>query len=371
LSSFIFVNLNLQFFIMTEVPKKKLAFFLILSTLTITFIFYGYQIFFTPNILIDRDDRVFTIHSGTTFRKVQEDLGKGNFVNDMVSFSFLARIYDYDKNIIPGRYALRRNMTNMEAIRMLQSGNRQAVKVTFTNVRVIDELASKVTKNIGVSPTEFNDALDDFISSNEEGFNRENIIGMFLPNTYEVYYNVLPDELITRMLSEYKRFWNEERLTKAKSLGLTPKEISTLASIVQAESVKADEAPIIAGLYINRLKKGIPLQADPTLVFAAGDFTIKRVLNEHKAIDSPYNTYKYAGLPPGPINMPQIATINAVLNYQKHTYIYMCAKEDFSGYHNFASTLDEHNKNARKYQKALTIEIKKGEELRKKAQLKN
>jgi UPF0755 protein len=355
---------------MSEVPKKKLAFFLIASTLTITLIFYSYQIFYTPNILVDRDDRVFTIRSGATFRKVQEDLGKGNFVNDMVSFSFLARLYDYDKNIIPGRYPLRRNMTNVEAIRLLESGKKQAVNVTFTNVRLLDELAAKITKNTGVSPTEFNEAMDDFISSNEEGFTRENVIGMFLPNTYQVYYNVLPDELVSRMLYEYKKFWNDERLAKAKALGLTPKDVSTLASIVQAESVKPDEAPIIAGLYINRLKKDIPLQADPTLVFAAGDFTIKRVLNEHKAVDSPYNTYKYAGLPPGPINMPQIATIDAVLNYKKHTYLYMCAKEDFSGHHNFATTLTEHNRNARKYQEALTIEIKKGEALRRSAQKK-
>lgn len=370
MSCFIFVNLNLQFFIMKEVPKLKLAFFLIVSTLTITFIFYGYQIVYTPNILVDRDDRLFIIRSGSSFRKVQEDLGKGAFVNDMVSFSFMARLYDYDQNIVPGRYALRRNMTNIEAIRTLQSGNRQTANVTFTNVRLLDELAEKITKNIGVSPSEFNDALDDFISTNQEGFTRQNAIGMFLPNTYEVYYNVLPDELITRMLSEYKKFWNNDRLAKAKQLGLTPKEVSTLASIVQAESVKPDEAPIIAGLYINRLKKDIPLQADPTLVFAVGDFTIKRVLNEHKAVDSPYNTYKYAGLPPGPINMPQIATIDAVLNHEKHNYIYMCAKEDFSGYHNFASTLTEHNKNARKYQTALTIEIKKGEALRKSGQKK-
>ncbi len=370
MSSVILLNLGLQIFYMTEVPKKKLAFFLILSTLTITFIFYGYQIFYTPNILVDGDDKVFTIHSGATFRKVQEDLGKGRFVNDMVSFSFLARLNDYDKNIMPGRYLLRRNMTNMEAIRVLQSGGRQAVNVTFTHVRLLDELAEKITKNTGVSPAEFNDAMDDFISSNNEGFTRENVIGMFLPNTYQVYYNVLPDELIERMLSEYKRFWNDERLAKAKEIGLTPKEVSTLASIVQAESVKPDEAPIIAGLYINRLKMDMPLQADPTLVFAVGDFTLKRVLNEHKAVDSPYNTYKYAGLPPGPINMPQIASIDAVLNYKKHTYIYMCAKEDFSGNHNFAATLDEHGRNARKYQKALTIEIKKGEELRRRGQKK-
>lgn len=350
---------------MADISRKKLAFFLIASTLLITFVFYGYQIVYTPNILVDRDDRIFIIRSGYTFRKVQEELGQGGFVNDMVSFSFLARINDYDKHVMPGRYQLRRNMTNLEAIRVLESGQRQAVNVTFTNVRLLDELSEKITKNLGVSPAEFEQALDKFIETNTEGFTRENVIAMFLPNTYEVYYNVLPDELVSRMHAEYKRFWNEGRLAKAKNLGFTPIEVSILASIVQAESVKKEEAPIIAGLYINRLKKDMPLQADPTLVFAAKDFTLKRVLNEHKEIDSPYNTYKYAGLPPGPINMPQIATLDAVLDYDKHTYLYMCAREDFSGFHNFASTLAEHNRNARKYQQALTIEIQKGKAARK------
>lgn len=350
---------------MADISRKKLAFFLIASTLLITFVFYGYQIVYTPNILVDRDDRIFIIRSGYTFRKVQEELGQGGFVNDMVSFSFLARLNDYDKHVMPGRYQLRRNMTNLEAIRVLESGQRQAVNVTFTHVRLLDELSEKITKNLGVTPAEFEQALDKFIETNTEGFTRENVIAMFLPNTYQVYYNVLPDELVSRMHAEYKRFWNEERLAKAKNLGLTPMEVSILASIVQAESVKKEEAPIIAGLYINRLKKDMPLQADPTLVFAAKDFTLKRVLNEHKEIDSPYNTYKYAGLPPGPINMPQIATLDAVLDHDKHTYLYMCAREDFSGFHNFASTLTEHNRNARKYQQALTIEIQKGKAARK------
>jgi len=343
---------------MAEVSKTKLAFFLVASTLLITFVFYGYQILYTPNILVDRDNRVFIIHKDDSFRKIQEELGKAGFVNDMVSFSFLARLKGYDKRIQPGRFALQRNMTNLQAIGVLSAGMRQAERVTFTNVRLVEELGEKITKNIGVTPTEFDEALTDFVDTNTEGFNKENIIGMFLPNTYEVYYNVLPDELIERFHAEYKKFWNEDRLAKAKALGLTPLEVSTLASIVQAESIKKDEAEIIAGLYINRLKKNIPLQADPTLVFAAKDFTLKRVLNVHKEIDSPYNTYKYAGLPPGPINMPQIATIDAVLNYQKHDYIYMCAREDFSGYHNFASTLTEHNRNASKYQKALTNEMR-------------
>jgi UPF0755 protein len=351
---------------MAEVSKKKLTFFLIASTLLITFVFYTYQIVYTPNILVDRDDRTFIIRSGYSFRKVQEELGKGGFVNDMVSFSFLARIKDYDKHIMPGRYMLRRNMTNLQAIAVLESGQKQAVKVTFTNVRLLEELGEKITRNVGVTPAEFDEALDDFVETNTEGFTQENVISMFLPNTYEVYYNVLPDELIERMHTEYKKFWNEARLAKAKDLGMSPFEVSTLASIVQAESVKKEEAEIIAGLYINRLKKNIPLQADPTLVFATKDFSAKRVLNTHKEIDSPYNTYKNAGLPPGPINMPQIYTLDAVLNYQKHSYIYMCAREDFSGYHNFATTLSEHNKNARRYQDALTVEIKKGKANQKK-----
>jgi UPF0755 protein len=343
---------------MAEVSKTKLAFFLVASTLLITFVFYGYQILYTPNILVDRDNRVFIIHKDDTFRKIQEELGKAGFVNDMVSFSFLARLKGYDKKIQPGRFALQSNMTNLAAIGVLSAGMRQAERVTFTNVRLIEELGEKITKNLGVTPTEFDVALNDFVDTNTEGFNKENIIAMFLPNTYEIYYNVSPGDLIERFHSEYKKFWNDERVAKAQALGFTPLEISTLASVVQAESIKKEEADIIAGLYINRLKKNIPLQADPTLVFAAKDFTIKRVLNKHKEIDSPYNTYKYAGLPPGPINMPQIATIDAVLNYQKHNYIYMCAREDFSGYHNFASTLTEHNRNASRYQKALTNEMR-------------
>jgi UPF0755 protein len=278
---------------------------------------------------------------------------------------FLARIKDYDKHVLPGRYTLRRNMTNIQAIDVLESGSRQAVKVTFTNVRLLDELGEKITKNIGVSPVEFDEALEEFIEANTEGFTKENAISMFLPNTYEVYFNVLPDELIERMHDEYKKFWNEERLAKAQAIGLTPFEVSTLASIVQAESVKKEEAKIIAGLYINRLKRNIPLQADPTLVFATKDFGAKRVLNSHKEIDSPYNTYKNAGLPPGPINMPQIYTIDAVLDYQKHEYIYMCAREDFSGNHNFAANLTDHNRNAQRYQKALTLEIQKGKQQKK------
>ncbi|MBL7855534.1 MAG: endolytic transglycosylase MltG [Cyclobacteriaceae bacterium] len=344
---------------MQEVSKTKLAIYLIASTLLITFVFYGYQICYTPNILVDKDDRQVIITSGTTFRKLQEDLGKGGFVNDMVSFSFLARLKGYDRKISPGRFVLRRNMTNLQALEVLTTARQEPVRVTFTNARIYTELSEKITRNVGVHPEEFDESLDRFIANNPEGFTRETIMAMFIPNTYEVYFNIVPDELVARLYEEYKKFWNESRLAKAKALGLTPIEVSTLASIVQAENHREDEAPRIAGLYINRLKKNMPLQADPTLVFAVGDFSIKRVLDKHKEVDSPYNTYKNAGLPPGPINMPGIPMIDAVLNYEQHDYIYMCSKEDFSGYHNFAKTLSEHNRNAAAYQRALTIEQRK------------
>lgn len=344
---------------MAEVSKTRLAFFLISSTLFITFTFYGYQIIYTPNILVDRDDKLLVIRSGYTYRNVQDDLANGGYVNDLVSFSFLARIMNYDKEIRPGRYYLRRNMTNIQAIKVLKSGNQEPVNITFTYVRLRSDLSERITKNIGIHPREFDDALDQFIENNHEGFTKDNIMCMFIPNTYQVYFNINPEDLVERMHQEYEKFWTDERKAKAKEIGLTPIEVSILASIVQAESVKKDEAPVIAGLYINRLKRNIALQADPTLIYALGDFTIKRVLNEHKEIKSPYNTYKYPGLPPGPINVPEIWSIESVLNYEKHRYFYMCAKEDFSGYHNFANSLEEHNQNARRYQKALDAEMKK------------
>ncbi|MBY0433954.1 MAG: endolytic transglycosylase MltG [Cyclobacteriaceae bacterium] len=347
-------------------PKIKLVAFLVGSMLLITFTFYFYQIIYTPNVLVDRDDKLFVIKSGASYRKVLTDLGEQGFVNDMVSFGFLARLKNFDRSIFPGRYMLRRNMTNLAAINALMKGRQEPVNVTITNVRLMDDLEEKITKNIGVTPEEFQYAVQDFIDNNREGFTHENIMSMFIPNTYQVYYNVIPEDLVERMHTEYKKFWTEERKAKATAIGLTPIEVSILASIVQAETIKQDEAPVVAGLYINRLKKDIPLQADPTLVYAVGDFTIKRVLNQHKEVESPYNTYKYAGLPPGPINLPQIASIDAVLDYKASNYLYMCAKEDFSGYHNFARTLSEHNENASRYQRALTIEQRKGAALRRK-----
>ena len=260
---------------------------------------------------------------------------------------------------------LRKNMTNLQAIRTLKTGQQGTTNITFHNVRLISDLAEKITKNLTITPAEFEASLINFARSNPYGFNKDNIISMFIPNTYEVYTNISSEQLVERMYEEYDKFWTEERRQKAQAIGLTPFEVSTLASIVQAESVREDEAPIIASLYMNRLEKGMPLQADPTLVFAVGDFSLKRVLNEHKEIDSPFNTYKYPGLPPGPINMPMIKSLEAVLNHVDTDYYYMCAKEDFSGRHNFTNDYQEHMRNAARYQRALTIEQKKAEKLKK------
>ena len=332
---------------------------LIVTVLISSFAFYGYQLVKAPNILVGKQAQVVIIPEDATFSDVQTLLHEEGIVHNLVAFSFLAKIMKYDEKIIPGRYLFEENMTNQQAIRMLRSGSQVPVNITFNNIRLKSEIGEKITRNIVVSVEDFNSALTDFVANNDAGFNENTVISLFIPNTYQVYYNLSAEDLISRMHKEYKRFWNEDRLAKAKALGLTPIEVSTLASIVQAESIKRDESPIIAGLYLNRLKKGIALQADPTLVFASGDFGLKRVLNVHKEIDSPYNTYKYAGLPPGPINMPEIASIDAVLDHKKHNYIYMCAKEDFSGYHNFAADYNEHLRNAKKYQTALSIEMRK------------
>ncbi len=345
--------------------NKRLIFFLVISVLGISFSFYAYQMVYTPNILVDQDDRLLLVKEGNTFKDVQQELHDGEFVQDLISFSFLAKLMNYDEQIKPGRYLLKRNMSNLRAIQLLKSGAQEPVRITFNNVRLIPELAEKITRNLGMTPQEFEAAVVQFAMTNSYGLNKENILVMFIPNTYQVYYNIVPEALVKRMYQEYENFWTDERKAKAKKIGLTPTEVSILASIVQAESVREDEAPTIAGLYMNRLKQGIPLQADPTLVFAVGDFTLKRILNVHKEIDSPYNTYKYAGLPPGPINMPEINSLEAVLDFKPSDYLYMCAKEDFSGRHNFTSDYKEHMNNAIRYQRALTIEQRKGAALKK------
>lgn len=336
--------------------KKKLLLVLIIafSVLGISMTFYFYQVFFSPNVLLESEQPVaLRIPSNANYKYVANKLYEDQIISDAVSFGFVAKVLDYQELVKPGLYTIKPDMTNLELVRLLRSGDQTPVKITFNNVRTKEDLAEKITANLEIDSTQFLNMIQDSVYIRKFDFDEETIMSMFIPNTYEVWWNTSPEALFDRMYREYNDFWTEARKEKANKMGLSQKEVSTLASIVQAESQKSDERPRIAGVYLNRLRLNMPLQADPTLVFALGDFSLKRVLNIHKETESPYNTYKYAGLPPGPINLPDINSLDAVLNAEDHKYLYFCAKEDFSGYHAFATSLSQHNANARRYQAAL------------------
>lgn len=295
------------------------------------------------------------IPTGSNFDEVLDSLTSNNFLSDTAAFVRVARLKGYDdQNILPGRYIVNKGMSASDLVNKLQRGLQDPVKVTFNNIRTKAEFAGKIAKRIEADSSSLAELMNDNNYLGRFDFDTANIISMFLPDTYEFYWNTAPKPFFKRMKQEYDKFWTESRKQKADSLNMSLQEVAVLASIVQAEQLKhRSERPKIAGLYINRIKKNIPLQSDPTLVFALGDFSKKRVLNKDKEVNSPYNTYKYAGLPPGPINMPEKPSLNAVLDYEKHNYIYMCAKEDFSGYHYFSSNLRQHNIYAKRYQNAL------------------
>ena len=323
------------------------------SVLLTTFTFYFYQMFKGANILLDKPDMVITIEKGETFSELRAKLYDAQIVQEAVSFSFVAKVLDYQEAVKPGVYLLQSGMSNLNAVRMLRAGAQVPVRITFNNVRLKNELAEKITANTGVSPSDFEALLNDEAFLEDYGLNADNSMSVFLPDTYEVYWTITAKELFDKMYKAHQQFWTAERKQQAQELDLTPIDVSILASIVQAETIMSDERAKVAGLYLNRLSKNMYLQADPTVKYALGDFAIQRILIKDTRVKSPYNTYLNRGLPPGPINLPSIASIQSVLNYKKHDYLYMCAKEDFSGYHSFAETLAEHNRNASKLHKAL------------------
>ena len=334
--------------------KFALVFLIAGSVLGISLTFYFYQVFFSANTLVESDQPyLLKIPSNSVYKNVVDQLYEERVINDAVSFGFVAKILGYQEAVKPGLYQIEPKMSNLQLVRMLRSGQQTPVRVTFNTVRTQEDLAEKISANLEVSKEQFLELLQDSVYIRKFGVEEETVMSLFIPNTYEFWWDTSAEELFERMHKEYQIFWTDARKQKAQDLGLSQQEVSTLASIVQAESQKSDERPKIAGVYLNRLRIGMPLQADPTLVFAAGDFSIKRLTAKQMAIDSPYNTYKYAGLPPGPINLPDINSLDAVLNYEKHSYLYFCAKEDFSGYHSFAVGYDEHLSNARRYQRAL------------------
>lgn len=274
-------------------------------------------------------------------------------------FATLAEHNRFDSRKRSGKYAIKDSDTMRDIYNRIVSRQQSPVRVTVPATRDIQQAIGIISRQLMVDSTELA-AYTHPIALSCFGYSEATAPALFIPDTYEVYWDITAEKFFEKMASWNRKFWNDDRKAKAKAAGLTPTEVSALASIVDEETANADEMPIVAGLYINRLKRGIPLQADPTVKFALGDPTRKRILNKDLEVNSPYNTYKHAGLPPGPIRIPSKQAIESVLNYAKHDYLYMCAKEDFSGTHNFAKTLSEHNANAKKYQNALNkLKIKK------------
>ena len=313
---------------------------------------WGYRLAWAPNFMPQETVYIY-IGKDKSFTDLCRQLQDSADCSRIGSFKQLAGMLKYQANIRTGRYAVSPGMSNLQLLNDLRRGHQVATRLTFNNIRFKKDLAERLDEQLMLDKDELLSLLNDSAYCDSLGFTTETITSLFIPNTYEVYWNIPADKLMQRMKREYIAFWTDVRLEKAKAIGLTPAEVATLASIVEEETAASDEYPIVAGLYLNRLHRGIPLQADPTVKFAVGDFTLQRILFEHLEVDSPYNTYKHAGLPPGPLRIPTIKGMDSVLNYMKHNYLYMCAKEDFSGRHNFAATLAEHNRNANRYRAEL------------------
>lgn len=271
----------------------------------------------------------------------------------LTGFRTLARHFSYSENIRTGRYAIDPEANTINTFRMIRNGRQEPVMLTIPECRTMEQLAARLSAKLMVDSATIAQTLLDEDCCEELGYDTCTIACIFVPNTYEIYWNTSMEKFMERMAKEHDKFWTSERKQKASALRLTPDEVCTLASIVDEETANNAEKPMIAGMYLNRLKIGMPLQADPTIKFALKDFALKRIYHGHLETNSPYNTYKNIGLPPGPIKVASIQGIDAVLNRVAHNYIYMCAKEDFSGTHNFATTYQEHLKNAARYSKAL------------------
>ena len=313
----------------------------------------AYLLLYHPNFTLSETKYVYIYEDNKDFGLLCEILSDSAGCRYIRSFRWLADYRKYPENMKSGRYAIDPGMTNQALLNRLRLGQQTPVRITFNNIRLVGELTSRLSGQLMIREEQLLSYLNDEKYCESLGFTKTTIKAMFIPNTYEVYWNISTEKLLDRMKREYDVFWNQNRLRKANDMRLSPVEVSILASIVEEETAAPDEYPVVAGLYINRLYKGMMLQADPTVKYAVGDFSLRRILNSHLEVDSPYNTYLHAGLPPGPIRIPSIKGIDAVLNYSKHNYLFMCAKEDFSGHHNFAVTLNEHNRNAEKYRTEL------------------
>ena len=348
----------INLFRLEGLQSKKLKYALyvmfILFVVAGTVLLKYYRDIFSSNIDLGEKTELFIhIPSGSDMEGVLHIFEESKCVKNLESLEWVMEKKHYGESVKAGRYRIENRISNNDLVNLLRAGHQAPVNLTFNNTRTLEEFAGKIGKQIEADSLSLLTFLRDEANIKPYGFKSETVIGLFIPNSYQVYWNMSPQTFTERMYREYVKFWNVERMKKASELNLSPIEISTLASIVDEETIKSDEKSRVAGVYMNRLNRRIKLDADPTLKFALGDFSIKRVLNKHKRIDSPYNTYKYRGLPPGPIRQASVSGLNAVLNYEKHRYIYFCANPDFSGYHIFARTLRQHNRNADKYRNEL------------------
>lgn len=320
----------------------SIIFFVIIS-------FFAIVLFF-PNT---KNKTLFVrIPTNSTLTQVTDSLQNMELLRSTFLFKVASKVLFYN-DIRPGYYKVEPKENNLKLILRLRKGQHYPVTFTFNNLRTKEDFINKTAYRFLFTPEELRRLLNDESYLAKYGFTPQNVVAAFIPDTYEIYYDVTAEDFFEKLYGYYQKFWEGEREKKAKAIGLSPTEVVTLASIVEEENLKGGEEAIIAGLYINRLNKGMKLQADPTVKFAWGDFSLTRIYNKHLEIDSPYNTYLYNGLPPGPIRIPAPSTVDSVLDYTRHNYLFMCAKEDFSGKHNFAATDKEHAANARKYHQAL------------------
>lgn len=316
------------------------------------FAYTVYSTFFTPNTSFNNEEAFVYIGSNDSFADVKEQMEP--LLTDVSSFQKAAERKGYASNIRGGKYRISKGMTNNDIINNLRVNN-IPVRVSFNNQENTASLAGRISEQIEADSLSLLMAFDDSDFLEQNGFNQETKLALFIPNSYEFFWNTSAEEFRDRMLKEYKRFWSEDRLAKARAKGMTPNEIVSLASIVHKETAKVDERPRVAGVYLNRLKSGMLLQADPTVIYAIKketgnyDTIIKRVLYRDLEMDSPYNTYKYAGVPPGPITMPDISAVDAVLNPENHNYYYFVANVEDFGYHMFAENIAQHNRNKEQY----------------------
>lgn len=333
---------------------KKILLAILLLGLVVggVFAYLVYSTFFTPNTNFNNQEAFLYIGSEDSFADVKEQIIP--LLNNVESFQLAAERKGYAGNIRGGKYMISSGMNNNEIINNLRVNN-IPVKVSFNNQETVESLAGRISEQIEADSISLLSAFRDSEYLKRNGFNEDNKLAMFIPNSYEFFWNTSAEEFRDRMFKEYGRFWNEDRITKAKAQGMTPNEVVALASIVHKETAKVDERPKVAGLYLNRLKKGMLLQADPTVIYAIKketgnyDTIIRRVLYKDLEMDSPYNTYKRGGVPPGPITMPDISAVEAVLNPEIHDYYYMVANVENFGYHMFAEDMAQHNRNKVQY----------------------